>query len=242
MTSGGKKILVIDDDEQVLRKVASHLEKTGYSVVTAKGAREGLNLAFSTSPDLIVLDMTFVSSETDGTEDLDGINVLLRLREADSTPVIMLSSTNASAVKAMVLDLGADDYVSKPFDASELGARIAAILRRAQASQVTGPVLEFRRLLLDPGGRCVRKDGEPVELTATEFGILYSMARRPGLVFTREMLLDAVWKDNRFCVPKVVDVHILSIRRKIEDNPAEPTLIATVRGVGYRFADESPVA
>jgi two-component system, OmpR family, alkaline phosphatase synthesis response regulator PhoP len=133
--------------------------------------------------------------------------------------------------------LGADDYVPKPFDLQELSARIEAILRRAGDDVKGERVLSFRRLRLDPGERRVWKDGDPIELTGIEFDLLYTLARRPEHVFSRDKLLELAWKDSSYCVPKVIDVHIGHIRKKIEDDPSRPVFIITVRGTGYRFED-----
>jgi len=137
----------------------------------------------------------------------------------------------------MALSIGPDDYVSKPFELQELGARIEAILRRTGHELPGERVLSFRRLRLDPGERRVWKDGTPIELTGIEFDILYTLARRPEHVFTRDKLIQHAWKGDSCCVPKAVDVHIEHIRKKIEDDPSRPTFIVTVRGTGYRFED-----
>jgi DNA-binding response OmpR family regulator len=231
------KILVIDDDAKLLQEVNAHLQKQGYEVITAEDGGLALKTAQSDAPDLVVLDITFPVSTTSVNRTLDGMEVLQRLRESGRVPVIMLSSTNSSAVKAMALNIGADDYLAKPFDLQELSARIAAILRRAAGDMPEERVLSFRHLRLDPGERRVWKDGELVELTEMEFDILHALTRRPEHVFTREKLIEHAWADNSFCIPKAVDVHIGHIRKKIEDDPGNPTLIVTVRGTGYRFED-----
>ena len=139
----------------------------------------------------------------------------------------------------MALSIGADDYVAKPFELQELGARIEAILRRTTHAESSERILSLRRLRLDPGERRVLKDGQPIELTGIEFDILYTLARRPEHVFTREKLIELAWKGTSYCIPKAVDVHVGHIRRKLEDNPANPRFIVTVRGTGYRFEDAS---
>ena len=233
------KILLVDDDQKVLREIRSHLERLGYEVASAEDGFSALNLAQSILPDLVVLDINFPESPTSRKLTVDGIEVLRRLRESGNVPVLMLSATNISAVKVMALSIGADDYVSKPFDIQELGARIEAILRRTGQESAGERVLSLRRLRLDPGERRVWKDGEPVELTGIEFDILYALARRPEHVFTREKLIEHAWKDNSFCVPKAVDVHIGHIRKKLEDDASRPAFVVTVRGTGYRFEDAS---
>jgi DNA-binding response OmpR family regulator len=233
------RILVVDDDRKLLLSVKAHLEKLGHEVTTAEDGTTALRLADSAAPDLVVLDINLAQSTVTHNLSVDGIEVLRRLRESGSVPVLMLSATNISAVKVMALSIGADDYVSKPFELQELSARIDAILRRSGPETAAERILNFRRLRLDPGERRVWKNGEAVELTGIEFDILYALARRPEHVFTREKLIEHAWKDNSFCVPKAVDVHIGHIRKKIEDDPARPTLIVTVRGTGYRFEDSS---
>ena len=237
MTVSKTRILVVDDDRQLLREVRSHLEKLGYEVATAEDGLSALKLAHSASPDLVVLDINFPDSKGSRSRSVDGVEVLRRLRESGNVPILMLSTTNISAVKVMALSIGADDYVSKPFELQELGARIEAILRRTGQELPGERVLSFRRLRLDPGERRVWKDGEPVNLTGIEFDILYTLARRPEHVFTRDKLIELAWKGDSSCVPKAVDVHIGHIRKKIEDNPTHPTFIVTVRGTGYRFED-----
>jgi two-component system alkaline phosphatase synthesis response regulator PhoP len=238
LTSPPKKgILVVDDDVKLLREVQVHLERLGYEVATAADGRSALELAKSKALDLVVLDINFPEDKKRKERALDGIEVLRTLRESCSVPVLMLSSTNSSSVKVMALTIGADDYVPKPFDLHELSARIEAILRRSRDEAPEEKALSFRRLKLDPGERRVWKDGNPVDLTAVEFELLFTLARRPLHVFTREKLLELAWKDPSYSIPKVVDVHVGHIRKKLEDDPNHPTLLVTVRGTGYRFED-----
>lgn len=232
------KVLVVDDDPEVRREVKTHLEKLGYKVFTAEEGRAAIKLAQTISPDLIVLDINFPPTKLGMERAVDGIEILKWVRDSANIPVLMLSSTNITSVKVMALSLGADDYVAKPFDIQELGARVRAILRRTQDSLPEDQALNFRRLRLDPGSRRVWKDGKPIELTEVEFEMLYTLARRPDHVFTREKLIELAWKETSYCVPKVVDVHIGHIRKKIEDDPRRPTFIVTVRGAGYRFEEE----
>ena len=235
--SSGNKILVVDDDLQLLGSIQNHLEKLGYEVAVAADGRTALALAKAGAMDLVVLDITFPDVDAHNQRAIDGIEVLRALRDAGNVPVLMLSSTNISAVKVMALTLGADDYGPKPFDLPELSARIEAILRRSRDDVQGDKTLSFVRVRLDPGERRVWKDNVPVELTGVEFDLLYTLARRPSHVFSREKLLELAWKDPSYSIPKVVDVHIGHIRRKIEDDPGNPTLIVTVRGTGYRFED-----
>jgi DNA-binding response OmpR family regulator len=231
------KILVVDDDTEVRQKVKVHLEKLGYEVVTAVDGPSALKTAKGTALDLIVLDINFPRTPDSRRTTMDGLEVLQSLRESGGVPILMLSSTNISAVKVMALTIGADDYVSKPFDLTELTARIEAILRRSQSDDTGEKVLHFRRLRVDPGERRVWKDDVPIDLTGVEFDLLHTLARRPNHVFTREKLLELAWKEESYSIAKAVDVHIGHIRKKIEDNPSCPTYIQTVRGTGYRFED-----
>ncbi len=238
MTENKKnKILVVDDDPKVLREVKAFLGKMGYEVSTAADGRSALAIANATDLDLVVLDISFPDIKAKRERSIDGIEVLRQLRESSNVPVLMLSSTNISAVKVMTLTLGADDYVSKPFEPKELGARVEAILRRCGEDQPGERVLHFKRLRLDPGERRAWKDGIPIELTGIEFDILYTLSRRPEHVFTREKIIELAWKGESYCVPKAVDVHIGHIRKKIEDDISQPAFIVTVRGTGYRFED-----
>lgn len=238
--SSKQKILVVDDDAKLLRDVKAHLEKMGYFVLTASDGRSALELAKTTELDLVVLDINFPDLGASKGRNIDGIEVLRVIREAGDVPVLMLSSTNISAVKVMTLTMGADDYVSKPFELEEFGARVGAVLRRSTHDTHGEQILSLKRLRLDPGERRLWKDGLPLELTGIEFDILYTLARRPEHVFTREKLIDLAWKGTSYCVTKAVDVHIGHIRKKIEDVPARPAFIVTVRGTGYRFEDVAP--
>ncbi len=231
------KILVVDDDPQVRSDVKAHFEKAGYKVYTAEDGRAALKLAQSTSPDLIVLDISFPQLKTATERTIDGIEVLRWVRDSANIPVLMLSSTNISSVKVMALTLGADDYVPKPFDLQELGARVDAILRRTRNALPEDHVLNIGRIRVDPSSRRAWKDDREIALTEVEFDIIYTLARRPGHVFTRDKMIELAWKETSYCVPKVVDVHIGHLRKKIEDDPSHPKFIVTVRGSGYRFEE-----
>jgi DNA-binding response OmpR family regulator len=231
------KILVVDDDRQLVDEVKSHLEALGYEVIAAADGSTGLKLAQSMSPDLVVLDINFPCSKTPKKQTLDGIEVLRRLRESGEVPILMVSVTNIAAVRVMALSIGADDYLAKPVDLVELDAHIKAILRRTRADLPGERFLGLSRLQLDPGERRVWKDGDPIELTETEFDVLYALARRPEHVFSRNKIFEVAWRGDSCCVPKAVDVHIGHLRKKIEDDPNSPAFIVTVRGVGYRFED-----
>ena len=232
-----RKILIVDDDQQLVRELDGRLNKLGYKVDTAEDGAAAIKKARAMDPDLIILDISFSDSKTSQKYSIDGIEVLRRLRESGSIPVLMLSATSIPSVKVMALSIGADDYLTKPFDFEELIARVEAILRRTRTERTDFQVLTFSRLRLDPGERCVYKDGAPIDLTGLEFDILYTLARRPRHVFSRERLLQAAWKEASYSISKTVDVHIGHIRRKIEDDPARPAFLVTVRGVGYKFED-----
>ncbi|MBI2424232.1 MAG: response regulator transcription factor [Candidatus Hydrogenedentes bacterium] len=228
------RILVVDDDHEVAEKVRKLLTREGYAVDCVGDGDAALKRIVQFEPNLVILDITlpFARDEKDG---LDGIDILRRVREEYETPVLMLSATSVGAVKVMALTMGADDYLTKPFNPQELLARVGAILRRARNSIPGDGTLEFEGLRIEPQTRRVWKGESPVDLTVIEFELLYTLARRPGLIFSRDQLIENAWKHSYYGVPKVVDVHIGHIRRKIEDDPTAPRYIVTVRGLGYRF-------
>ncbi|MCA9002826.1 MAG: response regulator transcription factor, partial [Planctomycetes bacterium] len=228
----GERILVVDDDRAVLERVRKQLAREGYDVATSEDGAGALKKVVELEPDLVILD---ISLAADGAEPLDGIEVLRRVREDFETPVLMLSATSVGAVKVMALTMGADDYLTKPFDPQEFLARIRAILRRMSRTAPSASELQFPGLRIDPESRRVWKADEEIELTAIEFELLLTLARRPNRVFSRDQLIELAWKHSYYGVPKVVDVHIGHIRKKIEVDPAKPQHIVTVRGVGYRF-------
>ena len=231
------KILIVDDDHELLRDTRGRLSRLGYIVDTAEDGATALTKINTIEADLVVLDISFSEGKTSPKPSIDGIEVLRRLRESGTIPVLMLSATSIPSVKVMALSIGADDYLTKPFDFDELVARVEAILRRTRSEQAGFEVLTFSRLRLDPNERRVWKDGVPIDLTSLEFDILYTLARRPRHVFSREWLLRAAWKEVSYSIPKTVDVHIGHIRHKIEDDPEHPALLVTVRGIGYKFED-----
>lgn len=231
------KILIVDDDQQLLRDTRGRLSRLGYIVDTAEDGATALTKINTNDPDLVILDISFSDAKTSQQHSIDGIEVLRRLRESGTLPVLMLSATSIPSVKVMALSMGADDYLTKPFDFEELAARVEAILRRTRSERTDFQVLTFSRLRLDPGERCVWKDGVPINLTTLEFDILYTLARRPRHVFSRERLLEIAWKEASYSISKAVDVHIGHIRHKIEDDPERPAFLVTVRGIGYKFED-----
>jgi two-component system alkaline phosphatase synthesis response regulator PhoP len=226
------KILVIDDEQNILNLVTAYLQAEGYTVYTAADGPSGLKAARAFKPDLIVLDVMLPG--------MDGIELLTRLRHESDVYVIMLTAKSEETDKLVGLAVGADDYLTKPFSPRELVARVKAALRRYGPGQgkADSPVLTFQHVRIDPNARRVWKDEQPIELTTTEFDLLYALAEQPGRVFSREQLLERVWGYDFYGEDRVVDVHLGHVRKKIEADPANPALIVTVRGVGYRFEDE----
>jgi len=231
----GERILLVDDDGAICRQVKRQLTREGYGVDTAATGAEALQKVISFAPHLVILDISLPAGAGDAP--LDGIDVLRRVREDFETPVLMLSATSVGAVKVMALTMGADDYMTKPFDPQEFLARVQAILRRLARTAPSASERHFPGLRIDPESRRIWKGDVEVELTAIEFELLWTLASRPNRVFTRDQLIDLAWKHTYYGVAKVVDVHIGHIRKKIETDPAHPQYIVTVRGVGYRFGE-----
>ena len=231
-------ILIVDDDRELTSSLGSSLEQEGFSVDIARDGESALVIARDISPDLVVLDIDLPVDLMKSGQRMDGISVLRLLREKSDVPVLMLTSTSLDSVKVFTLELGADDYLTKPFNPQELIARIRAILRRNKSASGAEDVLIFGELHIDPGARKVWKNGCVIDLTYIEFELLLTLARRPGQVFSREQLLERAWKHARFGSERVVDTHMGNLRQKIEDDPASPVWITTVRGVGYRFEAE----
>jgi DNA-binding response OmpR family regulator len=225
-------ILLVDDEESVQKLLTYPLERDGYRVLQARDGEEAL-IHFGRQPvDLVVLDVMLPK--------LDGLEVCKRLRSASSVPIIMLTARDDELDKVLGLELGADDYITKPFSIREFRSRVKALLRRAAA-----PRQEIRELVaievdglrIDPSRRTVELSGEPVPLTYVEFELLRTLAANPGRVYTRQKLLEALWGDSAYREPRTIDVHIRHLREKLEADPREPQFIFTVRGVGYRFRD-----
>ncbi|MFN2166982.1 MAG: response regulator [Anaerolineae bacterium] len=224
------KILVVDDEPNILQTVKAYLEREGYAVYSATDGPAALKAARAFQPDLIVLDIMLPG--------MDGFEVLRRLRQESDVYVLMLTARSDETDKIVGLTVGADDYLTKPFSPRELVARVKAILRRGRNTEAGEPALVFRRLRIDSEGRQAWKEGEPIDLTTTEFDILLALARHPGRVLSREQVIEQVWGYDYYGDERVVDVHIGRIRKKVEDNQDSPALIVTVRGAGYRFEDE----
>ena len=223
-------ILVVDDEPAIVKTVRAYLENEGYTVHAATDGLSALKAARSLRPDLVILDIMLPG--------MDGIEVLRTLQKESDVYILMLTAKADETDKIVGLSVGADDYLTKPFSPRELVARVKAILRRGRGGIITEPALSFHRLRIDPNAHKIWKDDEPIELTAIEFEILHILARHRGLVLSREQLIEQVWGHNYYGDERVVDVHIGRIRKKMEDDPGNPTLIVTVRGAGYRFEDE----
>jgi len=229
-----KSILVVEDDAHIARLVQMHLTDAGHDVRVVSTAAEGRVRASRDDPDLIILDLML--------PDGDGLDVCrgLRARE-DYTPILILTARDAEADRVLGLELGADDYLTKPFGMRELMARVKAILRRVElltgAPQSPSRPIRVDDLEIDPDRRSVRVGARPVCLTAKEFDLLLQFARQPGRVYTRSQLLDLVWGYRAGCYEHTVNSHINRLRGKIEEAPRRPRYITTVWGVGYRFLD-----
>ena len=223
------RILVVDDEPKIVQLVRDYLERAGFAVSTARDGNEALMRARQERPDLIVLDL--------GLPELDGLEVTRRLRRDSGVPIIMLTARHEETDKVVGLELGADDYVTKPFSPRELEARVRAVLRR-QVAGAMADVLRAGDLTLDIPRLRAEVSGRAVELTGTEFQLLAALARQPGRVFTRAQLLDALHGVTLDTYERAIDAHVKNLRRKIEPDVRRPRYILTVHGVGYRFTDE----
>ncbi len=219
-------MLLVEDDASIREVAALGLKQAGFRVTTAMDGRDGLMRALNEPVDVVILDVMLPS--------LDGFEVCREIRKQSRVPILMLTARTDTVDVVVGLESGADDYVTKPFEMPELIARVRAVLRRSSA-QPEERTISVGSLELDPAGFVARKDGHELSLTATEFRLLMEMARRPGQVFTRELLLDRVWNYDYLGDSRLVDVAIQRLRAKVEADPAHPALITTVRGVGYRL-------
>ncbi|MFL5845645.1 MAG: response regulator [Solirubrobacteraceae bacterium] len=228
------RILLVDDEQSLQTLLSYPLRKDGYEVVQATDGREALARFGEQAFDLVVLDVMMPK--------LDGLEVCKRMRARSTVPIIMLTAKTEEIDKVLGLELGADDYITKPFSLREFRSRVRAALRRAgmsrdrEQSPEDAP-LEVGEMKIDPGKRTVVVRGDDIKLTFVEFEILSALAHNPGRVFTREMLLTRIWGDSAFRDPRTIDVHIRHLREKIETDAKEPEYLFTVRGVGYRFRD-----
>jgi DNA-binding response OmpR family regulator len=226
-------ILLVDDEDSVQKLLTYPLERDGFRVVQARDGEQALRLFEDQRIDLVVLDLMLPK--------VDGLEVCKRLRAGSDVPIIMLTARGEELDKVLGLELGADDYITKPFSIREFRSRVRALLRRASLARDSGPregeVIEVGQLRIDPARRTVELAGESVQLTYVEFELLRALAAEPARVFTREMLLRALWGDSAYREPRTIDVHIRHLREKLERDASEPEYILTVRGVGYRFRD-----
>ncbi|MGH2662075.1 MAG: response regulator transcription factor [Actinomycetota bacterium] len=225
-----KSILVVEDEMRIARLVRDYLEHAGFDVLVAPDGEAALSSARGTKPDLIVLDLNLPGK--------DGLDVTRELRRSSNVPIVMLTARGDEADRIVGLELGADDYVVKPFSPKELVARVRAVLRRLEAA-ATGPeMLRAGDVEVDAKRMRVTVAGRPVELTPTEFELLAALVREAGRVFTRGQLLDAIHGVAIESYERAIDAHVKNIRKKIEVTPGRPRYVLTVRGVGYRFADD----
>ncbi|HEX7713913.1 MAG TPA: response regulator transcription factor [Bacillota bacterium] len=226
-----KRILIIDDEPMIVESVSYNLKQQGYEVIASGDGETGLKLAQSETVDLILLDLMLPG--------IDGLEICRILRQHSEVPVIMLTAKEAEIDRVLGLELGADDYITKPFSMRELLARVKSVLKRTAASggNYTGQsqTINSGELMIDPLGHEVTLGGRTVNLTSKEFELLRILATHPGQVLTREQLLNLVWGSDFFGDDRTVDVHIRWLREKIETDPGDPTYILTVRGAGYKF-------
>ena len=224
-----KHILVVDDEPRIAEIARDYLERAGYRVTVAGNGVDALALARSRQPDLIVLDL--------GLPQMDGLDVTRALRRQSNVPIIMLTARVDESDRLIGLELGADDYVTKPFSPKELVARVRAVFRRVDAPPARGDVIRAGDVTLDKPRMLATAGDRRVDLTATEFELLATLARQPGRVFTRAQLLDAVRGDAVESFERAIDAHVKNIRRKIEPDTRNPRYILTVYGIGYKFAE-----
>ncbi|HZH97898.1 MAG TPA: response regulator transcription factor [Fimbriimonadaceae bacterium] len=220
------KVLIVDDEATIAETIEHKLRREGFSTFTADSAEEGMRLFRRVNPDLIILDIMLPQRS--------GYDLCRAIRKDSSTPIIFLSARAEESDRVKGLELGADDYVIKPFNLAELAARVKAVLRRATGEPVK-EMVERGNITVDPKSHEVKVDGQVISLSPKEFALLYFLARNAGQVFSREALLDRVWGKDAFVSARTVDVHVRWLRTHIEDDPNNPTKLLTVRGVGYKF-------
>ena len=224
------RILIIEDDKDIVELVRYNLEKDTFQVVACSDGVLGLAQLKKSSPDLLILDLMLPK--------LSGLEICKEIRRDDKLnrlPILMLTARGEEADRVVGLELGADDYVTKPFSPRELVARVKALLRRVQPPGDEAKLLEVGALRIDPVSYRVQREGKTLPLSTLEFRLLYYLASRPNRVFSRDQLLDAVWGSDRFVTPRSVDVYVRRLREKVEQNPEKPEYLKTVRGAGYLF-------
>jgi DNA-binding response OmpR family regulator len=225
-----KKILIVDDEMQIVQIVRDALEKAGFRTITAYDGEQALTLFRSERPHLMILDLMLPG--------MDGLDVARTIRKESDIPILMLTARTAEADRVAGLELGADDYVVKPFSPRELVARVRAILRRAEGGLAPAQSIEAGDITIDLGSHRVRRQGRPVELTPTEFELLKTLARHRGQVLTRLQLMEAVRGSTYENFERTIDSHIRNLRWKLEPDPKRPRYILTVYGIGYKFSEE----
>jgi DNA-binding response OmpR family regulator len=232
MSDTSPTILLVDDEDAVRRLLAFPLERDGYEVIQAADGEEALERFGERDIDLVVLDIMLPR--------LDGLEVCKRLRATSAVPIIMLTARDDELDKVIGLELGADDYITKPFSIREFRSRVRALLRRSRqtSASVEEELIERDGLVIDVPRRAVTVRGEPVQLTYVEFELLRVLASSPGRVFSRRMLLESLWRSADYRDPRTIDVHVRHLREKLEVEPRAPEYILTVRGVGYRFNEQ----
>jgi DNA-binding response OmpR family regulator len=225
----GPYILVVDDERSISEVVSLYLSRAGYRVKLAHDGAAALQMIAAQQPDLVVLDLML--------PEVDGLEITRRLRAKGDTPIIMLTAKRGETDRILGLEMGADDYVVKPFSPQELVSRVRAVLRRTQGASPAAPqrALSFEGLHIDPVTRLVTVNGREISLTAKEFDLLWFMANHPRQVFNRDQLLDNVWGESDFLDPSTVTVHVRRLREKVEADPSNPRYVYTVWGVGYKF-------
>ena len=226
----GLSVLLVEDERSIAEPFAHALERAGFHTTVARTGEEALSLVASAEPDVVLLDLAL--------PDTDGRDVCRRIRSASAVPIIMVTASGTLTDRVVGLELGADDYIVKPFATQEVVARIRAVLRRTHPEEPDSGALVIQDLRIDPGSRRVWRGDEEIGLTRKEFDLLARLARDAGRVATRETLMSDVWDVNWFGSTKTLDVHIAWLRRKLGDDPANPRYIQTVRGVGFRLATE----
>jgi len=233
-SSRSLKILIVDDEKDIVDLVAYNLEKEGYETLKALDGEKALQLVRTRTPDLVVLDLMLP-----GIQGLEVCKRIRKLPETSAVPIIMLTAKGEEIDKVLGLEIGADDYITKPFSVKELLARVKAVLRRSEARRAAdqAELFEFKGLRIDFKAYEVTVDGRKISLSPTEFRLLRFLSRNPGRVYSREQILDRVWGDDAFVEPRTVDVHVRRLRAQIEKDENSPNYIITVRGAGYKFVD-----
>ena len=225
-----KRVLIIEDDRDIVELVRYNLASEGFEITALSDGSAGLAAVKKGAPDLVILDLMLPK--------LPGLEICKEIRRdpaLNRLPILMLTARGEEADRVIGLEMGADDYVTKPFSPRELAARVKALLRRTEPAGELERPIEVGRLSIDPSSYRVMRAGKPLTLSTLEFRLIYSLAARPNRVFTRDQLLDAVWGTDRFVTPRSVDVYIRRLREKIETDPENPVHLKTVRGAGYLF-------